>query len=229
MRPRWELIMAPEEWTALLTECQEESRLSSIKNDGTRKPEPDPERQKARKRLYDLYGNKLYRYFIRRTKCERLALDLSQTTLTNVLARLAHFNGTQANFESYLFTAARNVWIKDSVGSGINKLIDFVVDVFVSRDPEDGRYVPDSSGISNGLAPGRSHEETLIEQDKVHRALKAVCDPYLEAMLLCDCEDYDYNEISEKLKIPVGTVRSRIARGRQLFKTEYFRLSRQED
>lgn len=232
MRPRWELIMAPEEWTALLTECQEESRLSSIKNDGTRNPEPDPGTQKARKRLYDLYFDKLYRYFFRRTKCENRALELSQTTFTNVLGRLAKFKGTQAGFEGYLFKTARGTWMRVSKVRGVWGLVDLFVELCVSRDPEDGRNVPDSSGNSYGLAPGKSPEETLMEQEKVqkvNRALLAVQEPYLEPMILYEYENYSYEELAETLKIPIGTVRSRIARGRMQFTQEYMRLTRIEE
>jgi RNA polymerase sigma-70 factor (ECF subfamily) len=48
----------------------------------------------------------------------------------------------------------------------------------------------------------------------VHRTLLRLSEDLREAVILRDLEEFSYDEISEMLKVPVGTVKSRINRGR---------------
>jgi len=48
----------------------------------------------------------------------------------------------------------------------------------------------------------------------VHRALLRVSEDLREAVVLRDLEEFTYEEIAEMLKLPMGTVKSRINRGR---------------
>ncbi|MGI5818778.1 MAG: sigma-70 family RNA polymerase sigma factor [Armatimonadota bacterium] len=57
-------------------------------------------------------------------------------------------------------------------------------------------------------------EDTLDAE--VEEALSEIPEVFREAVLLCDMQGMAYNEIAEVLSIPIGTVRSRIARGRGL-------------
>jgi len=49
----------------------------------------------------------------------------------------------------------------------------------------------------------------------LHKAIEQLEVTYKDAIILCDMKDYTYQEISEILEIPIGTVRSRINRGRK--------------
>lgn len=51
---------------------------------------------------------------------------------------------------------------------------------------------------------------------EVEQALSEIPEVFREAVLLCDMHDMSYSDIAEALGIPIGTVRSRIARGRGL-------------
>ena len=55
-------------------------------------------------------------------------------------------------------------------------------------------------------------------RDGLQSALKRLPVRYREVILLCDVEEMKYKEISEVLAIPIGTVMSRIARGRKLLR-----------
>jgi RNA polymerase sigma-70 factor (ECF subfamily) len=71
---------------------------------------------------------------------------------------------------------------------------------------------PDLSGPSTG-----NLEAEIVERgfsDEVTRALSALPEEWRTSILLCDVEDFSYLEIAEAMSCPVGTVRSRIARGR---------------
>jgi RNA polymerase sigma-70 factor (ECF subfamily) len=49
----------------------------------------------------------------------------------------------------------------------------------------------------------------------LHTAIEQLEITYKDVIILCDMKDYSYQEISEILEIPIGTVRSRISRGRK--------------
>lgn len=67
---------------------------------------------------------------------------------------------------------------------------------------------------------GEDHPELALLEDmldaEVEEALSEIPEVFREAVLLCDMHEMAYNEIAEALDIPIGTVRSRIARGRGL-------------
>jgi RNA polymerase sigma-70 factor (ECF subfamily) len=49
-------------------------------------------------------------------------------------------------------------------------------------------------------------------------ALEQLPVPFREAVLLCDVEEFTYRQIADVLSLPIGTVMSRIARGRKLLR-----------
>src|SRR5207244_13431256 len=54
-------------------------------------------------------------------------------------------------------------------------------------------------------------------------ALQQIPPHHQEVILLCDVEDMTYKEISAALDVPIGTVMSRLHRGRELLRTELIR------
>jgi RNA polymerase sigma-70 factor (ECF subfamily) len=71
--------------------------------------------------------------------------------------------------------------------------------------------------ISGGEA-GRSAEDTLFDlftDDEVKQALEELPEIFRLPVLLADVEDFSYKEIAEILEIPIGTVMSRLHRGRK--------------
>jgi RNA polymerase sigma-70 factor (ECF subfamily) len=68
----------------------------------------------------------------------------------------------------------------------------------------------------------RSPERTLLDRsvsDDVQRALDALPDDFRTAVVLCDVQGLSYKEIAEIMQTPVGTVMSRLFRGRKLLAT----------
>ncbi len=73
-------------------------------------------------------------------------------------------------------------------------------------------------GLTEARA-SRSAEAELLEQmpdSEVKAALESLPDQYRIAVLLADVEGFQYREIADILDIPIGTVMSRIHRGRKL-------------
>ena len=72
-------------------------------------------------------------------------------------------------------------------------------------------------GLEAAMA-GRSAEDELLERftdDEVKQALEDLPEQFRVAVLLADVEGFSYKEIAEILDIPIGTVMSRLHRGRK--------------
>ena len=63
-------------------------------------------------------------------------------------------------------------------------------------------------------AGGGSLEQAVIARDRIHRALETLPADLREAVVLRDVNGLDYREIAAALGVPIGTVESRIFRGR---------------
>src|SRR2546428_14134919 len=57
-----------------------------------------------------------------------------------------------------------------------------------------------------------------LTDDEVLAALRRIPVPYQEVIVLCDVEEFTYKEIAAALRLPVGTVMSRLHRGRALLR-----------
>jgi RNA polymerase sigma-70 factor (ECF subfamily) len=66
-----------------------------------------------------------------------------------------------------------------------------------------------------GSNPELSAINRLIDSD-IQKAISSLPDEFRMVVVLCDAENVSYKEISQILKIPVGTVRSRLSRGRAI-------------
>ena len=71
--------------------------------------------------------------------------------------------------------------------------------------------------------PGQMDEERVVErlsQDDIVSALSAVPHDFRDAIVLVDIGDFSYQEAAQILDIPVGTIMSRLHRGRRILKKE---------
>ena len=74
---------------------------------------------------------------------------------------------------------------------------------------------------------GRSAEEEALERftdDDVKAAIEALPDAFRIAVLLADVEGFSYKEIAEITDVPIGTVMSRIHRGRKALQKALFEV-----
>lgn len=79
-----------------------------------------------------------------------------------------------------------------------------------------GRFVyNDAEALFETLAYEPPTPQHLCDEDVI-AALEAVPQHYREVILLADVQDFSYQEIAETLQIPMGTVMSRLNRGRKL-------------
>lgn len=123
------------------------------------------------------------------------AEDLVQSTVMHALGSFGNFDGN--HLRSWLITIMRNrqrsLWRRMRV---------------VKEEGE----VPDD--LSTGPQYWASVEQRL-QIESVLQALDSVSEPLRLAVMLCDVEDMSYEEASRAMDVPVGTVRSRLFRGRK--------------
>jgi len=144
----------------------------------------------------------LYRTALRMTRSEADAEDLVQETYIRAFRFKDQFTpGT--NLKAWLFTILHNTARNRRRDSG--------------RDPVD--VDSDRLELSAPADPAATPEEQLLRATMgpdLQAALDALPEAFREAVWLRDVEEFPYAEIAEMLGIPVGTVMSRISRGRRM-------------
>jgi RNA polymerase sigma-70 factor (ECF subfamily) len=157
----------------------------------------------------------LYAVSCRLTKAPLDAEDLVQDTLVKAMrAREQYEPGT--NLKAWLFKILHNTFINKYRRGGLERVVlegpdaDPLADGWVSaasmralRDPE-----------SQALRP--------LVQDEIHKALDELPEEFRLAVVLSDVEELSYKEIAEVMGCPVGTVMSRLHRGRRLLQKRLY-------
>lgn len=135
------------------------------------------------------------------------ALDATQEALIAVSRGIHRYDGRSA-FTTWLYRVATNAAL-DEVRRRSRRP--------VPAEPPPGFAGPgDPSGREASGHPGGpgSMESAVAARLDVDAALAGLPPEFRAAVVLRDLCDFDYSEIAEALGVPIGTVRSRIARGR---------------
>jgi len=132
------------------------------------------------------------------------AEDIAQEAFLRAHRALAKFKG-DSTFRTWLYQIATNV-ARTEFGK---RRQDPLRQVFRGKDDEEQKQE-----IDRIEAPG-NFEAALVAKDRVRRALATLPADWREAVVLRDIEGLDYREIAAALEIPIGTVESRIFRGRE--------------
>ena len=127
------------------------------------------------------------------------ALDATQEALMAISRGIGRYDG-RAPFTTWLFRVATNAAL-DEVRRRKRR-----------PAPADVDFV--DQGQAPSTSPGGSVESAVVARLDVDAALASLAPEFRAAVVLRDLCDLDYAEIAEALGIPIGTVRSRIARGR---------------
>ena len=148
------------------------------------------------------HGRFLYTVAHRLTGSDDDAKDLVQEVLIRVRRGLSTYQ--PGNLEGWLSRITTNAFL-DEVRRRRRRPVERLPD-----DPE--RVVPPTPGADIAL------DAEALPAD-VADALRKLPPEYRAAVVLCDVVGLSYTEISETLVVPIGTVRSRIHRGRALLRT----------
>ena len=144
------------------------------------------------------HAGRVYRLAYRLTGNPHDAEDLTQEVFVRVFRSLSSY--TPGTFEGWLHRITTNLFL-DSVRRRtrvrFEGLADDAADRLPGRDP----------------GPAQVYDERHLDAD-VQAALNALPPEFRAAVVLCDIEGLSYEEIAATLGIKLGTVRSRISRGR---------------
>lgn len=153
----------------------------------------------------------LYNFALRLTADPTDAEDLVQDTIVKAYR---FFNSYEkgTNAKAWLFRILKNSYINNYRKK--------------SKQP----YQVDYSEISTYYESIRSEQSDTTDletrmyrdmlDDTLSAALKSIPEDFRTVVILCDVEGFTYEEISNMLDVPIGTIRSRLHRGRNLLKTQ---------
>ncbi len=142
---------------------------------------------------------RLYNFAYWLTQERSAAEDLVQETYMKALRGFSSFQqGT--NFRAWMYKILRNSFLTTQAGLKASVSLD---------DDDDNPAEPAAAGTPESALLART------EQERIQNALEKLPTKFREIILLCDLEEMSYQEISETLAIPMGTVMSRLSRARK--------------
>ena len=122
--------------------------------------------------------------------------DLTQATIERALKSRDQWQpGTR--LDSWCYRIMRNLWIDTARG----------------RSRKDAREVPEEGGLGVGEDP-RDAMDAAVDLRRVMAAMTRLPNEQREVVALILVEGFGYREVSEMLGLPIGTVSSRLVRGR---------------
>jgi RNA polymerase sigma-70 factor (ECF subfamily) len=182
---------------------------------GTSSPGADQSRSFRSEALVHL--DAVYRFALRLSGDPDAAGDLTQETFLRAWRSWESYAvGTRA--KSWLFTICRNTFLR---GEGREKRHTEILKELVDEDP---RRVSGESTVFSSIG-ARDPEGTFWERlvdDRILREIDALPPEFRDAVVLSDLEDLSYQEVAEILEVPVGTVKSRIFRGRRILQERLY-------
>ena len=163
----------------------------------------------------------LYTAALRMTRNPADAEDLVQETYLKAYRAFASFQeGT--NLKAWLYRILTNTYINTYRAKKRRPEqadVDDVEDLYLYR----------RLGGLEGATAGRSAEDELLDhltEGEVKEAIEELPEQFRMAVLLADVEGFSYKEIAEILDIPIGTVMSRLHRGRRALEKRLYEFGR---
>jgi RNA polymerase sigma-70 factor (ECF subfamily) len=156
------------------------------------------------------YHRRIYNICYRFAGSSDDAQDLTQEVFIKMYRTLSSYDAERGAFMTWVTTVTRNLLVDHFRKTKQDRITDSL-DV-APTEHEDA--MPLSERIPDQGAPPDSRVQSRETGEMVHRALQKLSPELREAVVLRDLQDMDYREIATVLKVPEGTVKSRINRGR---------------
>ncbi len=155
--------------------------------------------------LYRRHQGPLYRFAVLRCGSADTAADVVQEVFMCVLADTLRFDPLRGQLQHFLFGVARNLILKQEQARGRTASL---------PEPDDGDDDTDANGACDAEPLARMLSNEVA--DDVRRALAKLAPHYRDALILYEMHDLSYQEIAGICQVDIGTVRSRLSRGRAL-------------
>jgi RNA polymerase sigma-70 factor (ECF subfamily) len=166
--------------------------------------------QHAWQQLVTSQHRRIYAICYRFTGSATDAEDLTQDVFVKLYRNLASFDVQKGSFQTWITTLARNLLVDHFRRTRLDRATDSL-DASLSTD-DDGPTMADR--LADTARGQEQHVAGLELKARIQQALKELSPELREAVILRDLEDMDYKEIAQVLRVPEGTVKSRISRGR---------------
>jgi RNA polymerase sigma-70 factor (ECF subfamily) len=147
--------------------------------------------------LYRRRQAAVYRFAMQMTGNVVVAEDVTQEVFMALIEHARRFDAQRGTVASFLYGIARNLVLRRlerDRGSGLDVAVEEIAG-------------------GEDLLEDLTRRETV---EHVRRAVLSLPPVYREAVVLCDLEDTSYEDAAAALDCPVGTVRSRLNRGRTM-------------
>jgi len=174
---------------------------------------PDEPRSKEFENLVLEHLGMLYAVALRLTRNASDAQDLTQNTVVKALRFHSQFkDGTY--IKAWLLTILRNTFINE-----YRRRV---------RRPDlvelTGAEAAPATGPEVALEPDHDNSADLLEllDDEVKQAIESLPEDFRMAVIMADLKDNSYREIADAMGCPVGTVMSRLYRGRKLLRERLY-------
>lgn len=142
--------------------------------------------------------NMVYHFMLGLTLDSQQAADVTQDCMVKVIEKFALYDSDKSALSTWMIAMAKNIWIN-----------------YCRKNKVIQKYAeePETQTVNKSI-------DEMIENDQVLTAVKSMSDKTRMPVLLKHAAGYSYEEIALILKIPVGTVKSRIFNGLNALKKE---------
>ena len=167
--------------------------------------------------LPDLYGTAL-----RFTRNREDAEDVVADALTNAWSHLSGLSD-RSRFRGWIFRILTNAFLSERRARRARPETESLPQGEEAFSLFERLHQPFLLWWGN---PEQEFLNALLRED-LERAVEALPDPFRVVVVLAEVQGFSYQEIAETLKVPIGTVRSRLARGRSLLQRALWEHARE--
>ena len=168
-------------------------------------------------------NRRIYNICYRFTGSSIDAEDLTQEVFIRLYRTMRSYEPDKGSFNTWLTTLTRNMLVDHFRRTRQERLTDSI-DAAPAADEEAPTLAERIEDVTPSPQARLASKET---QKMVQEALQKVSPDLREAVILRDLQDMDYKEIAAALRVPEGTVKSRINRGRAELARLLSRMNRQ--
>jgi len=161
--------------------------------------------------LYERRQGAVYRFALHMSGSASVAEDVTQDVFLTLMRVARNYDRQKGAAGSFLYGIARNLVLKRHEVER-----NFLP---ISDDTADGTQIDDVRFVTTFDPVGEMSRMETIE--RVRKAVLALPHHYREAVVLCDLHDLTYAQAAEIVGCRVGTVRSRLHRGRSILHSRF--------